>query len=83
MLSGKHLSHEARRAAKAKGLSAIGEYERLNNQQDEEILSEDDPGFEVVVIRAYSPGGKKSVDITAGDLYYYGTVLSNLPMAKV
>jgi hypothetical protein len=82
MFSGKHLSHTARRAAKAHGLSTVGQFERVNMSQPT-IQNEGDPGHGVVVIHAYSPGGKKSVDITAGDLFYYGTVLQDAPMARV
>ena len=82
MFAGKHLSAAARRAALAHGLSTVGQFEALNPQQSE-ILNEDDEGFEVVVVRAYSPSGKKSVDITAGDIYYYSTVLADEPMARV
>jgi len=82
MFAGKHLSAAARRAALAHGLSTVGQFEALNLQQPA-ILNDDDAGFEVVVVRAYSPGGKKVVDVTAGDIFYYSTVLADAPMCRV
>ncbi|MBK8677009.1 MAG: hypothetical protein WBC13_06410 [Dokdonella sp.] len=79
MFSAHNMSYAARRAAKAAGMGAVQKFEIVENVV---VLDENDPDFYRVVIRAYDKRGNV-VNITAGDVYYYQTVLNDAPMARI
>ena len=80
--SGKNMSFAARQAAKLAGLATVGSYDVLSHVsiRGEEI---DNDLLDVVIIRAYSPAGKKVVDITAGDIYVHKTMYQDAPAARI
>ena len=66
------LSKEARRAIHQRGLFTVGSFD---NVSDNVILNNGQGSL--VILRAYSPSGKKSIDVRAIDMweaaeYYYG-----------
>jgi hypothetical protein len=77
-----NMSFAARQAAKMAGLSRVGSFDILSQVRivDEEINA---TLLDTIVIRAYSPGGRKSVDITAGDIYTHETMYQDAPAARV
>jgi hypothetical protein len=77
-----HMSRVARQAALGVGLAAVGSYEIVNHV-DIVDLEHDSKYESVVVIRAYSPNNRRSVDLTAGDLYFYLTEYQDAPMARI
>jgi len=79
MFSAYNMSVAARRAAKAAGMGTVHKFEIVEHYN---MLDENDPNFSRVVIRAYDKRGN-TVEITAGSIYYYQTVLSDAPMARI
>mgnify|MGYP001017094139 CR=1 FL=1 len=78
MFSAHNMSRTARQAAKANGLATVAKYEIVSNY----AMQNEGDDAEVVVIRAYSKAGK-SVDITSGDMFYFGSVMQDAPMARI
>lgn len=80
--SASNMSLAARQAAKAEGLAMVDSYDVLSHIsiRDEDV---DNDLLDVVVIRAYSPKGRKSVDLTAGQIYFYKAVYQDAPAARV
>ena len=82
--SAQNMSRVARQAARSNGLSKVGSYDvvshvRIFDYDDEEQAAE----HLTLVIRAYSPGGKKAVDITAGDIHHFEFFHTDAPMARI
>lgn len=83
MFSGKNASRALRRAAKANGLSRIDHWEAFEGVN---ILNEDElytRRAAIPVAECYSKTGKKSVKVTAGDMYYFSAIMQDAPMARV
>ena len=77
-----HMSRSARQAAKAAGMASVGVYEILSHVRitcDEDLAELGD----IIVIRAFSKEGRKSADITAGEVYFYETEYTDAPMARI
>jgi hypothetical protein len=85
MFNAIHMSKSARQAARFNGLSTVAKYEILDYQT--KVFDVAQPGFDekaaIVVIRAYSKSGRKSVDITAGDIFMMESEYQEAPMARV
>lgn len=85
MFSANNMSKAARQAARFNGLSTVAKFEILDNQT--RVFDINQPDFTekaaAVVIRAYSKSGKKSVDITAGDIFMMESEYQEAPMARV
>jgi len=80
--SARSMSRAARQAAKYRGLGTVGSYDIVSHAKI--VNGADDAGKEgVVTIRAYSPAGTKTVDITAGDIYMMETMYQEAPLARV
>lgn len=77
--SAKSMPFAVRQAARSNGLATVGSYDIVNHVRivDEEF------DVDIVVIRAYSPAGIKSVDITAGDLFHFETLDQDASPARV
>jgi hypothetical protein len=76
------MSRQARQAAKLCGLGTVCSFDivssvRINDAQDDAGIAR------VVIMRAYSPGGRKTVEITAGDLYAVETIYQDAPLARI
>ena len=79
--SAEHMPRAARQAALASGLSTVARYQIVNHA---EIISHDDTDqAETVVIVAESKAGRKQVEITAGDIFFYRSEYQDAPMARV
>lgn len=85
MFNARNMSKAARQAAKFNGLSTVAKFEILDSQT--RIFDINQADFDelaaTVVIRAYSASGKKSVDITAGDIFMMESEYQEAPMARV
>ena len=80
--SAQNLSRAARQAVKLNGLATVGSYDLVNHVTvNDPILDADN--LYTVVVRAYSPAGAKSVDITAGDIYMCASEYQEAPAARV
>lgn len=72
------LEKPARRAVCSKGMRTVHKFEIVNCYK---MLAEDDPNYDLVVIRAYNKRGDV-VEVSAWDIYYF-TECSDWPMARV
>jgi len=75
-----NLSTAARRAIHAAGMSTVGSYDAIGRYNP--LGTVDDPDATNVVLRAYSPAGAKTVDVTAAEIYRHAYDLF-APKARV
>jgi len=84
-----HLSQDARRAIRRNGLHTVAYFEVVNLSliSGRLIFFSDDRAFReyggIVVIKAYSATGRKTVNVTASDIFAKGARRCQDPMARV
>jgi len=77
-----NMSRAARQAAKFNGLATVGSYDILSHVTIYDPEHQADL-MDTIVIRAYSPSGRKSVDITADHIYTMEALYQDAPMARI
>ena len=80
--SAQNLSRAARQAIKLNGLATVGSFDLVNHVTVNDPILDADK-LDVVVMRAYSPAGTKSVDITGGNIYLCASEYDDAPMARI
>jgi len=80
--SAQNASRSVRQAAKFNGLATMGSFDVVSHVSIRD-RSVDADLMDRVAIRAYSPTGKKVVDITADDLYTMQVEYQDAPMARI